>query len=263
MAIVNQGLWVRHATKKRMVSGPEWYDRCERVTRTKIKLFPDGHGSIVVRQVASIVPAVQSSSPEESRQRSLVRAQTNVKDRIMALGADRMVTLTYRQNMLDADATREHLRQFMLQIKKRYPSFKCVAARERQKRGSFHWHMACRGWLDINHCRRTWCRIIGESEAGQFNLTKVVRDAKKLFYIAKYVGKDMDADERPRYGHHYVTSRGLQFAVLKRTLINCTFAEAMDAARQLLSDEHGVTPDDCITVSGSDAHYLQCGVMRW
>jgi len=52
-------------------------------------------------------------------------------------------------------------------------------------------------------------------------------------------------------------------AVLKRTLINCTFAEAMDAARQLLSDEHGVTPDDCITVSGSDAHYLQCGVMRW
>lgn len=265
MSIVTKHSLVRNPSSSYLRGGPHWSDQVERVTRTTLKLYPSGHGCLVVRQVPSTLPNFQAPlSEEESRQRSLVRAQVNVKDRILSLGADRMLTLTYRSNMQDRPASREHLRAFMLAMKRVYPTFKCVACVERQQRGALHWHVAIRGWLDVNLGRRLWCEIIGEPEAGQFNITKRVRDPRHLFYVAKYIGKDMLEGERPRYGHHYVTSRGLAFDIEKRLLFNFNFAQAIDQARQLLSDEHGVTqPSSGFLERNQDGLWLQTAVMRW
>lgn len=234
-----------------------------RVVKMRLKQYAGGHGELSFRQIQAPHTRVWMRDPDKERQRSTARARANIADRLLAMRADRIATLTYRRNETDLPVSREHLRKFIAGMRARYPKWKCVAVAERQKRGAVHWHMGVRGFQDIPFMRQLWCHIIGEAGAGQVNVGRRVRDPRRLSYIAKYVGKDMDADERPRYGHHYVVSRGLEFQTTEWMCDDMmTLAEALRQG-QLLLDEMGVKRVRSHATEYRRPEYRGSGWVRW
>lgn len=137
------------------------------------------------------------------------RAKRKCRERVLMLGADHLLTLTYRDNLESLPVSKHHIRQFIDRVRETVPQWKLVAAAERQKRGAIHWHCAVKGYQNVQLLRALWQRVIWPYE-GNIDVKRFEgRSSTDIGrYIAKYIGKGF-GDERPRYGHHYVTSRGL------------------------------------------------------
>jgi len=188
----------------------------------KVKDFGNGQCSVrySVRSELGQVHDMGLSAADSLRRladqeaRTLRRAKRVCADRCVALGADMLLTLTYKRNEESLTASCDHVAKFVAAIRARVPEWKMVGAAERQKRGAVHWHLAVKGWQKLDLLWDTWLRIIGEPvREQQVNLKEFKgRSAGAIGrYIAKYIGKGFE-DERPRYGHHYKTSRGLEVA---------------------------------------------------
>lgn len=143
------------------------------------------------------------------------RALRKIKQRVMTLGADRLLTLTYQQNMQDLAQAKKDLRQFYKTVKKKYPLWKFVGVAEYQDRGAIHWHLAVKGFQDVRYLRQCWLSCTGGPGSGNIDVTPPRKGrlaeicAKLAEYISKYLGKGFEIDDKPRYSHYYVTSRGL------------------------------------------------------
>ncbi len=86
---------------------------------------------------------------EEYRQKCITvaanRAKTRVRKLCKAMGADTLLTLTYRSNMQDLALCKKHLKEFVRRVTRELPDFGLVAAFEYQERGALHVHAAtCR-----------------------------------------------------------------------------------------------------------------------
>lgn len=97
---------------------------------------------------------------DANRRRAARRAKTMCRRLCKTLGCDSLLTLTYRQNVLDLAVMKRHFKEFVRRLKrvigkwvdhvdadgvveKRWlSSFVYVAAFERQKRGAWHCHIA-------------------------------------------------------------------------------------------------------------------------
>lgn len=79
----------------------------------------------------------------------------------MAMVADRLLTLTYRENVEDYDPASADLSKFLRLVRHRLREFSYVAVVERQRRGVVHWHLALRDRRDVAVLRRLWRRIVG------------------------------------------------------------------------------------------------------
>lgn len=80
----------------------------------------------------------------------------------MAIGADHLLTLTYRDNVEDRQrvlSDLERLRRALSRAGKRMP---LVGVLEVQKRGAIHPHLAVRGFQDVRLLRRCWYKIVGK-----------------------------------------------------------------------------------------------------
>lgn len=144
------------------------------------------------------------------------RALRKIKQRTMVLGADRLLTLTYHENMCDLVQAKKDLRDFYRLVKKHYRLWKFVGVAEYQSRGAVHWHLAVKGWQDVGYLRQCWLSCTGGPGSGNIDVTpprmdlsKSEKSAKLADYISKYLGKGFDLEDKPRYSHYYVTSRGL------------------------------------------------------
>jgi hypothetical protein len=114
----------------------------------------------------------------------------------MAFGTDRLLTLTYRENMTDrrrayADTVRFIARCRQVNLLPDY-----VAVAEQQKRGAWHVHVACRGYMAVMTLRRIWREIVGEFEGkpnGNIDLSYRHRGQSNPWriaaYLSKYIGK--------------------------------------------------------------------------
>lgn len=188
-----------------------------------------GGGQITVDvAVLSIGYTPQDRDPLRERERTRARAQRTVRERCIALKADHLLTLTYWRNEENLKASVGHLRSFVRQVRKAIPGWKFVAAAERQKRGAVHWHIAVHGWQQLQLLKTIWGRIIGEDclhnrqvdckryESNRWGRSMANHRAYQKspsvgdvgHYVAKYIGKGFEED-RPFYGHHYLTSRGI------------------------------------------------------
>ena len=152
----------------------------------------------------------ESESPEESRHASAKRAKKNVRLRCQSISADRLLTLTYRDNMVDPERLKRDFDAFRRAMKG-LGAFPYVAVPERQKRGAWHVHVAVHGRLVYNLVRAIWWRIVGK---GQGNID--VRNPRTggkwkrhalAAYIAKYIAKDHDSGEFNK--KRYWTSAGI------------------------------------------------------
>jgi hypothetical protein len=142
----------------------------------------------------------------QNAERSARRARSAVRRRVKLFELSTMLTLTYRENVLDRERLRRDVDVMLKRVKRLIPDFSYVCVFERQKRGAWHAHIACRtvqshylhrGRLVQSYAllRAMWRAVVG-SAGGNIDVSRgraVRRSTGRLAgYLAKYIGKGFE-----------------------------------------------------------------------
>lgn len=188
--------------------------------RAKRREFPDGRIEVLaILHWQGWRAGPRQYDPVVEAERTLRRAKDKCVSRCRAIGADHLLTLTYRHDpdrgiiAPTHEMSRWHVSQFMKRVRKQVESWQCVGVSEKTMRGVVHWHFGVKGYQPVAKLRAIWASVIWPEEGNiDVKFFSVVVGAHRFrdaaSYIGKYLGKGFDG-ERPRYGHHYVTSRGI------------------------------------------------------
>jgi hypothetical protein len=153
----------------------------------------------------------QSQNKEENEKRARARAAGVIRRKYLAIRADHLVTLTYRDNVENRERVMTDLDRLRRMLSRSGYSMPYVAVLECQKRGAIHPHLAVHGIQDIRLLRRCWYKIVGKAQ-GQVNVkgprpgTSPVKLAR---YISKYISKDVASQPREFEEHRYFCSIGI------------------------------------------------------
>lgn len=146
----------------------------------------------------------------ENKERATRRARTKVRRLAKAKGLTTLLTLTYRENMLERDRMQRDLDVFLKRVRRVIPGFQYVCVFERQKRGAWHAHLAVEKVLShylsggklvrsYDLLRSMWRAVVG-SDNGNVDVSRnkrLQRSAAKLAaYLSKYIGKTFDQSEK-------------------------------------------------------------------
>jgi len=136
------------------------------------------------------------------------RAAKNVRVRSLCLEADNLLTLTFRENVIDQAESWKIFRKFSRLMAWRFGDrWAYVAVQEFQERGAIHFHLAIRGYYYQGTVRRLWLRATGEY-GGNIDFSGPKRMAGKNSwnprrigsYLAKYLTKtDIAGFNKRRY----------------------------------------------------------------
>jgi hypothetical protein len=214
-------------------SRPDWWtddgikNTWQDVYVARRRVFPDGQCEVTVcKERAFLGPGIkpqtrskrgESENREANDDDAGRRAKKNVRHRCKTIGADRMVTLTYRENMTDRQTALKHWDAFRRRVGK-VNHFHYVAVIEEQERGALHFHIGVHGRQSYALLRSIWQSILGKDaegrEMGQVNVRDPHRfgfgckGAHKIAsYIAKYCGKEMNS--RDLNQKRYFSSKGI------------------------------------------------------
>lgn len=170
----------------------------------------------------------ESKDEEKSMLSAAKRARQQVRLRCKAIGADRMITLTYRENVLDKERIKrdfDSLRRLLGRIQ----NFQYVAVPERQKRGAWHLHIAVKGRQNYRVLRAMWLRVVGEGN-GNVDVRNPNREVGLRHKIATYIGKYIvkNFDEHKLNEKRYWASRGIKVPEAE-TIVHFLEDEAHDA----------------------------------
>lgn len=173
----------------------------------KTETYPSGARRVLVRcvDVDGAIPVIVGGTPKRTKREkseqervasSVARTRKTIRQRCMAFKADRLLTLTYRENMTDRRRAYEDLVRFIGRCRRVNLLPDYVAVPERQKRGAWHVHIACRGYMAVITLRRIWREIVGEFEGrpnGNIDLSYRHRGQSNPWriaaYLSKYIGK--------------------------------------------------------------------------
>ena len=150
----------------------------------------------------------KSLNKEQNEKRARARATGEIRRKCLSIGADHLVTLTYRDNVEDRERVLTDLERLRRMLSRGGYSLPYVAVLECQKCGAIHPHLAVRGFQDIRLLRRCWYKIVGKAQ-GQVNVkgprpgTSPVKPAR---YLSKYISKDIDSQPREFEEHRYFCS---------------------------------------------------------
>jgi hypothetical protein len=190
-------------------------------------------------------------------ERSLRRAKANVRRKVMASGADHLLTLTYRENLTDEVQAWHDWSKFIRIIRKELGEFKHIVVAEKQKRGAIHFHAAVVGYQDVRLIRKVWLSIVGEG-----NIDVQHRGGKKgvqwkrnklAGYLSKYISKAFDLESFTGR-HRYRCSQNIE--IIKRVFY-LPYASGMEASliRELIIKVSGVEPAFWWEPPGIREHY--------
>lgn len=157
---------------------------------------------------------------EERRQRALKVAANRAKKRVRqlckAMGADTLLTLTYKANETDLQRCKADLKAFNRKMLGEFPEFCFIAAFEHQERGALHIHMATRRIPreikrvsaeghpytvnSYNVIRALW-RSVTKERQGNIDVQRTKRNstrspARIATYIAGYIIKEFAEGEK-------------------------------------------------------------------
>lgn len=167
---------------------------------------------------------------EGDREKSAVvsarRARSAVRKRCKMIGATQMLTLTYRENMVDRDRLERDFKLFIRRLRL-YGAFEYCAGIEKQKRGALHLHLAICAlplWMknsegvkvkSANLVRSVWRGVVG-LDNGNIDLTKPRSNAvhRIASYISKYIAKGLE--DAVFNAKSYWSSRGIPKPVRDR-----------------------------------------------
>lgn len=240
---------------------------------------------------ASVLRAREAETDPESVEidrkanhaRAVRRAKQNIRWLCKVMEADRLFTLTYRENQTDREQARADFTRFLRLVRSGWrgqvgvPDWAYVAVLERQERGAFHIHCAVKGWQRINFLRKAWYKALGGSgleegsdTPGAVNVTNPDKSRwghtgrqwkvnKLAGYLTKYLAKTFDEvdSEKRRYWH----KKGLSVPSKQRHWLGAaTMPEAIRAAWAMLSLHVGITVDCQMWVSTSNDSFWVAGV---
>lgn len=149
----------------------------------------------------------KSEMSEPVLKKSIQRAKTMIRRKVKEMMADRMLTLTFRENVTDINVAWNCFHYFAKLLRKEFPDFQYVCVPEYQKRGAVHFHIAIKGYKNYNFVRKLWKRAVGQFD-GNIDITDSRKAADKnswnprriANYIAKYISKTEQAEfNRRRY----------------------------------------------------------------
>lgn len=127
----------------------------------------------------------------------------------MAMGADHLLTLTYRENKTDKEEAMHDVEVFIRNVHEKIPGWKYVMVPERQKRGAIHFHVAVKGFQDVLFLRKVWRKTVGEGNIDIKYKEMKSRNGKwkkgdsytwgkadLAAYLAKYITKEPEEENR-------------------------------------------------------------------
>ena len=144
---------------------------------------------------------------ESTLRKSQQRARIQVRRKLMSFDADRMLTLTFKENLTDIDDAWKVFKYFNKLMKFRYrDKWAYVAVPEFQKRGAVHFHLAVSGFYSVSTIRRLWLRACGQY-LGNIDITSPRKFGKNSWnpkrlsnYLSKYMTKNESVDfNKKRY----------------------------------------------------------------
>ncbi|MFM2276402.1 MAG: hypothetical protein RL211_2274 [Pseudomonadota bacterium] len=140
---------------------------------------------------------------EAALRASAARAKSKVRRLCKVMGADAMLTLTYRENVTDIAVCKRHLKEFVRRVSRVITGFRAVCAFEQQARGAWHVHMAIERvssslvvsgvrLKSFNVLRAVW-RSVTKENGGNVDLSqgqyKKRSPARIAAYLSKYLMK--------------------------------------------------------------------------
>jgi hypothetical protein len=205
-----------------------------------------------------VVADFERDNPEEieerDRKRSARRAKTRVRRQCKAMGADTLLTLTYRALVTDLGLCKADLKEFARRVYRVLPGFRGIAIFEPQDRGAWHVHIATAGiptllpsksgdFRSYNVLRAIWRSVTKERE-GNVDVQRRRRHCRKsaaqiAAYLSKYMGKAfMEWGDKGR--NRSTTFGAVTVPDMVELGIAATLPGALDMAFALLEDRHTV-----------------------
>jgi len=167
-------------------------------------------GGWVPYEAGELPQHLQEQRALENRERATRRARTKVRRLAKFKQLETMLTLTYRENMLDRERIARDVDVFLKRVRRAVPGFEYICVFERQKRGCWHAHLAVkrilshyvhRGVLVKSYdvLRSMWRAVVGQDN-GNIDVSRRRRlgrsTARLASYLSKYIGKTFDQAER-------------------------------------------------------------------
>lgn len=176
---------------------------------------------------SKVVSEKSDFDKQQNLDRSLRRSKQNIRYLCKSLSADRLFTLTYRDNQTDRDQARADFTKFLRLVRSGWrgqvgiPNWQYVAVLEKQKRGAYHFHLAVKGFQKITFLRECWHRALGakgivegDNSPGNVDVTNPDRarwghtgrqwkSNKLVGYLTKYLSKTFDdtTENKRRFWH--------------------------------------------------------------
>jgi hypothetical protein len=181
----------------------EGHNSSEQRYLLKTEVYPSGAIRAVIKAVdMSAEPYLHAGNPQRNKrdvseqeraESSVQRTRKTIRQRCMAFGVDRMLTLTYQENMEDRERCYSDTIKLIQRCQAAGYLPKYVAVPEQQKRGAWHVHIACKGFMWVQTIRRFWREIVG---LGNIDMSYRHRNENNPWriaaYLSKYIGKAIE-----------------------------------------------------------------------
>lgn len=152
----------------------------------------------------------KSTMDERALFESSRRSRSTVRRLILSMCADRLLTLTFKENLTDIDEAWKVFKYFAKLMRWRYKDFSYVAVPEYQKRGAVHFHLAIEGYYHANTVRNLWLRACGKYQ-GNIDITSPRKAGKNSWNpkrIASYLSKYLTKNETVEFNRRRYSSGG-------------------------------------------------------
>jgi hypothetical protein len=226
----------------------------------KTECYPSGAIRAVLKEIdTSASPVIEAGARSRLRSEdrsewervdsSIQRTRKTIRQRCMAFKCDRLLTLTYRENMTDRERCQLDTATFIRKAQSAGLLPKYVAVPELQKRGAYHVHLAIRGYMPVVTLRRIWRSVVGQDN-GNVDISYQRRGSLNPWriasYLSKYIGKAV-AQSQPGERTFWASEwHGLDprcRALLLSPGVTLTQVEAAVAARLIQLRQQGSISD--------------------
>ncbi len=143
--------------------------------------------------------------------KSQARAKKQVRYKSMMMNADRMLTLTYRENITDLKRAWSDLKAFSRKMKTEFEDdWQYICVPEFQKRGAVHFHMAVSGFFPVNKVRQFWRDVVGEGNIDITSPRAVDKNSWNPKRIANYLAKYITKNDSVEFNKRRYSSTNIQ-----------------------------------------------------
>ena len=169
----------------------------------------------------------KSKNRELNIERSNRRAKGRLRRICMSAELDHLVTLTYRENMVDKAEAWADFERFVRTVHRYFPDWQYAVTTEQQERGAYHFHIGVKGYQDVDLLRSIWRSVVGDGNIDvQYIKTRKGHKWKRnalATYLAKYIDKDMETELNEK---RFRASKGI--TIPKMTMLIQPYIKARD-----------------------------------